>query len=184
MSIILRKRTDYAGVKILQFGSLGLGLVIVVTCFALYLEHYGFDQGLIAAEQTYGNTINRVEASLHGPRTYEFFANKYKYIALLLLVFLTGKIWEGRSSRGVSALGFVVQAIGAAALGLVLIQLQQIFMQKNIRAQEFFLGEPYDKLLQSSITYDWLFLIGTAILLLIQLINPLFYYFARNSRIK
>lgn len=167
--------------KILHLVSLGLGIVVVTTCFALYFEHYGFDQGLLVAEQSYENALNQVGVSLHGPRTYEFFANKYKYVGLLLTLFLICKIWEWRSIDAISVLGYAIQAICIASLVLIVVQIQEIFVQKNIRDEDLFLGQAYDSLLRNSLPYDWLCLISTFILLLIQVLNPLLYYFRRRG---
>lgn len=170
--------------KILRKISLSLGLIAFIVCLGLYFEYYGFDQGFLVAEKSYENLlVDRIELSGDGPRTYEFFGDMYRYIASFLLIFLISKFLEAKNlSEIVFGRKLLFQIMCLFSLSLALYQFWQLFYWKKDRSQSSFWTEPYDKILRDTVLFDWFCLVIILVLLIIQIIIPIFYYFDKNRQ--
>lgn len=158
--------------------SIGLALGALVISFGLYFMSLGFDGGLRAAEME--NSESQIEGDIKfsggGTRTYQYLANRYQIITCSLILFMVGLFFVNwrRNSLLVSRRLFSV--LGTIPLLLALYQFWWIFAEKNLRSQETYWNEPRDSLMRDSMPYEYVCFFFIVILILIQIITPIYYY--------
>ena len=179
---ITQSKTDI--LKIFNIISLCFGLIAFIICLGLYFEHYGFDKGLLIGEDRYQNLLSGMNFSFGiGPRTYEFFANKYKCIAWFLMIFLIGKLLETGVSYKFLKTKIISQIICFFSVALSLYQLRELLYGKFYRSQNGTWNEPFDTILRNSVPFDWLCLFIVLVLLIIQIIDSFIYHYDKNRKI-
>jgi len=166
--------------KVFRLLSLTLGLVALMLSIALWFEHHGFDKGYEIAETYHSIPSDSITFAAHGPRTYEFFAARYEYIAYLLLVFLLAKLAETAFRENLRLRRALFQLFYSVSLILVLYHLWVLFSEKNLRSQTIFWSEPYDQVIRNSVTSDWICLILAIVLLIVQALTPIFEHLANR----
>lgn len=156
--------------RTLTMTSIIFGFIIFTICVELASEHYGFGQGYSMAKDYYDNHPKiPFDIVVLGQPRYEFLTGIYNSVALLIVVFLIGKILEiipVYKTRGAKSVSHVISLI---LVGGSLLTFNQIFSAKYRFLEEWLSSDPYDAVLRKSITYDWLCFILLAILLLIQI---------------
>jgi hypothetical protein len=137
--------------------TVGLGVICFVISLVLFIQHAAFEEGLLVSKISTGQVIEPVEYSVHGPRTYEFFAERYKFLTLFLFLYLIWKLFEKKEK-------ILYQIINLTILVLVVNQLWKVLYWKLNRSRSTYWNEPYDIVLRESLPLD--FICGGIILFL------------------
>ncbi len=149
--------------------SLGLALIAFIICLSLSFESYGFDAGYELAQKKYENPIGKINFSDHGPRTYEYLAEKYGLITWFLVIFLIGKSLELKSIYKNVGAKILSQTLCFSSLGLILYQIRRLILDKSLVDTAFW-NEPYHILFHKSVSFDWIILSIALTLSVIQII--------------
>ncbi len=147
-----------------------IAIVAFLLCFSLYFESKGFDDGYELAKREYENIEQKIEMSGGGPRTYEHLADKYNLLCWLLVLFGTGKSFEFFKFYKHKEVKVLIHIVCLTAIFFILYQVWNIFSDKYVIVESPVWNSPYNKLLHRSLTFDWLFLIATIILFVLQII--------------
>ena len=150
-------------------------------CLALFFTYTGFDSGLMVNDGI-EEMLKSGGFSADGPRIYQHFANMYLLIMFYFLLFVGLTVLESRPAEKSRRIIFV-QIASCIAIGLALIELWRVFREKGIRSQDVFWTTPHDQLLRNTIPFDWICVIFAFVLVAIQLLKLLAYFFERNKSV-
>ena len=165
-------------IKFLRALSLGVGFFVFSICFALYLKSDSTDQMHLREIEVRAENSD-ISFSQHGPRVYEFFADKDRGLASCLLIFLIGNWGEGLKWSGLFRRKLISQTIAFISLGITAYGLLGVLFWKYKLSETNSWATPLYSLLRSSVSFDWVCLVLIFGLFVIQL----FEYF-QNSSIK
>jgi hypothetical protein len=76
--------------------SITIAVIIFLVSLSLCFKSIGLDEGWQLASKNYMDQIGgeMINVSAHGPRIYEFLAEKYGLICWILIIFGIGKLFE------------------------------------------------------------------------------------------
>ena len=160
--------------NILSGSSIILACVLIAVCLSLRSEHRKFDNELVKAKQQYEqNFPDAPQFSTSGaPTIYEFLADKYENVFILMIVFLTGKVLLIKQEFATFSLKPISYITCFSSLAFAFNQLWKIFGAKSDRREYLFTwDEPIDRVMRSAVPWDWLCLIIVGVLLLSELIS-------------
>ena len=167
---IVRHKNDLT--QLLLQVSICLVLLLTFICIGLYFSHFGFDRGLMVNDHIEA-ILKAGQFAADGPRTYEFFANKYKFMTVMLFLVLVGLFMTNRLvANRKPCFGLLSLFLCLVGLGISLYQVLRIVMDKALRASEEFWNLTYESLLRDTVLFDW-FCVAT-LMVLIAMQVPIF----------